>query len=235
MFATNQKPPSPFRFELFEEGPFDGPSNMSRDEQFLQQCQRESALLVRLYRWDGPWVSLGRFQSAERDLKHPLKTKWVMRPTGGKAVLHGHDLTVGLAVSLSLLGEKELERQIKTVYRLVTRPLIKALNHAGLHCSLAEDVPNRPEGVRVADCFAFTSGCDVIDPGTGYKVAGCALRIESGAALLQASIPVSTPLIDPAMVLRGPTQKFVSYNWEPSKVASALHKEWSHFFQKNQN
>src|SRR5579862_8679410 len=85
------------------DGMLDGMTNMVKDTELLTGAEAGAAG-CRVYGWDGPWVSLGRFQSPKRDLLSPENTHWVTRPTGGKAVLHGHDVTVGLAVPLDTLG-----------------------------------------------------------------------------------------------------------------------------------
>src|SRR5476651_54050 len=91
---------------------------------------------ARVYGWDGVWVTVGRFQSPERDLEDSLSTRWVLRPTVGKAVLHGHDVTVGLAAPLALLDADP--RSIKSVYRVVIAPIVAALRACGIAAALAE-------------------------------------------------------------------------------------------------
>ena len=44
-----------------------------------------------------------------------------------------------------------------------------------------------------------------MDERTGVKVCGCALRMTDRTVLLQASIPVGPPLIDPARVFAEPS------------------------------
>src|SRR5579859_7982221 len=111
------------------DGPFDGFTNMSRDSHLLVMAERSEAG-CRVYSWDGPWISLGKQQVAERDLLDPSLVPWVRRPTGGKAVLHGHDVTVGIALPLAILGPlagtipvQALARSVKTVYRILARPM----------------------------------------------------------------------------------------------------------------
>ena len=103
---------------------FDGPFNMTEDARLLSVAE-EGRAGWRVYGWDGPWISLGCYQSASKDLLDPELVPFVMRPTGGKAVLHGHDVTVGLALPLSLLSEvsgieeEKLARSLRTVYRII--------------------------------------------------------------------------------------------------------------------
>jgi lipoate-protein ligase A len=146
----------------------------------------------------------------------------VSRPTGGKGVLHGHDVTVGLAANLDDLGVESGNRRVATVYRIVVGVLVDALNDVGLRCALAE----RTEFVRnvghTADCFSHVSPNDVVDPATGHKVCGCALRVTDTGVLLQASIPVAEPLVDPALVFVSAHQPGAPKALQPSALADAL-------------
>lgn len=175
----------------------DGHTNMARDAVLLDRAERGGAH-ARVYTWDGAWVSLGRFQRPEKALRDPGAIDWVMRPTGGKAVLHGHDVTVCMAVPLHALGITESgSRRVSTVYRAVVRPLVEALTAAGLPATLAENTQFVRTAGQTADCFAHVSPTDIVDPGTGHKVCGCALRVTQGAVLVQASVPVLRPLVRP--------------------------------------
>lgn len=189
---------------------FDGPLNMALDSELLNQAESETPGW-RVYGWKGPWVSLGCYQRTESALRNPDGTNWVMRPTGGKAVLHGHDVTVGLALPLrSLPGDPErLARSIRTVYPLAIAPIVAALRECGLPAILAENLAlfrgKRELGAaRVADCFAFTSPNDIVHESTGEKVCGCALKLTRNAVLVQASIPAGPPLVDPSDVFEYP-------------------------------
>ena len=182
----------------------DGATNMMRDAELLTAAEfGESA--ARVYSWDGAWVSLGRFQNPAKALLDPEAVGWVMRPTGGKAVLHGHDVTVGMAFDLRDIGVSESEaRRVSTVYRRAVAPLVEALTNSGLPAVLAEGTEHVRNAGHTADCFAHVSPNDIVDPVLGTKVCGCALRVTQDAVLLQASIPVDEPLIDPAKVFASP-------------------------------
>ncbi len=198
MAASHGLRPPLFSGMIRLDPPHDGPTNMALDRDLLSEAE-EGRVAGRVYSWSGVWVSLGRFQNASRDLQNPEGTPWVLRPTGGKAVLHGHDATVALAIPLSRLGADP--RSIRAIYRAVICPLIEALNACGLPAALAEGTRHANRGPRTADCFAFTSPNDVIDPKLGHKVAGCALHVTDRAVLLQASIPKERPAIDPSQLL----------------------------------
>ncbi len=178
-----------------------GAENMRRDAALLE-C---SALRWRIYTWDGPWISLGMYQDPVRDLRPGCEIPWVMRPTGGRGVLHGHDLTLGLSCPLLLLLEdgetvEQLSRSVRKVYRRITAPMIEAIRQAGVPAALGESTPFVSKLHKSADCFAHVSANDIVDERTGIKVCGVALRLTENAVLIQASIPISRPLVDPAAV-----------------------------------
>lgn len=182
---------------------------MARDLALLDHLP----LAARVYTWDDVWVTLGHSQVPEKTLVDPGKVKWVMRTTGGGAVLHGHDVTVGLAM--------ELGGSVRHAYRSVTEPVIRALNEVGVPAVLAEDLRLERGGLHLADCFASISRNDIVDPKTMRKVCGCALRRTRNAVLLQASIPAGDPLVVPSDVIVGgvPT---VGPHIDPATYAAAL-------------
>lgn len=205
----------------------DGFSNMARDIALFAGAEGGRPG-CRLYSWDGPWVSLGRFQRPEDALVDLERTRWVMRPTGGKAVLHGHDLTVGLALPLASIGDQgRLSRSIKTVYTLVAQPIVQSLRGCGLPAILAAETPFANRGRRVADCFAHVSPNDIVDERTGLKVCGCALQLSRSAVLVQASIPAGQPLVEPASVI--PLAQPVNFDWDPTEFGPRLERALGEF------
>jgi lipoate-protein ligase A len=207
--------------EVRVDGPRDGLANMALDLELLDHAEAGRPG-CRVYEWDGHWVSLGRFQNPHRDLLDPDATPWVLRPTGGKAVMHGRDVTVGLAVPLSLLPEEAgTGRSIKAVYRQVVRPIVDAMRDCGVRAALAEGTRFAERGARTADCFSHISPNDIVDEATGLKICGCALRLTRRSVLVQASIPFAAPLKDPGVVIRnGRALAFTA--WRHAEFAGAL-------------
>lgn len=200
------------------DGALDGPTNMARDRALLDGADRGTPG-ARVYRWTRPWVSLGTFQSADRDVLPGSGVPTVMRPTGGKAVLHGHDETIGIALPLTLIGADS--RSLKIAYRAVIGPIIAAMRACGVPAALAEETSFVRSTGRTADCFAHVSPNDVVDERTGLKVCGCALKLTQHAVLVQASLPNGMPLVDPQQVFARPS---VAYSplWDASGLADAL-------------
>lgn len=200
------------------DGKGDGPQNMAADIAMLVRAESGESS-ARVYYWDGIWVSLGRFQNPLRDLVQPTSTQWVERPTGGKAVLHGHDVTVSMAIPLTSLGADG--RSIKAIYRRLIQPIISALHRSGVGAALAEETKFSGRGAKTADCFAYSSPNDVVDPTTGQKLCGVALRVTERAALLQASIPYKVPEIDADKLIRNGGIRFVQ-GWEFARFPTSF-------------
>lgn len=204
-------------FIFTEDGRLDGEANMARDRELLTLAERGIAG-CRVYGWDGPWVTLGRFQSPERDLVAPSAIPWVIRPTGGKAVLHGHDVTVGMALPLASL--QLTSRSLKQAYRVAVQPIVAAMRACGVPARLAEETNFGNRGAKTADCFAFSSPNDVVDETTGLKVCGCALQLTERAVLMQASLPNGQPLVEPSAVIRNAALTY--RQWNSAGFAPAL-------------
>jgi lipoate-protein ligase A len=207
------------------DGVHSGPENMSRDSVLLANADQGSSG-CRVYFWDGLWVSLGRFQTPERGLVDPNSTPWVKRPTGGKAVLHGWDLTVALAVPLAELPLKGV-RNLQSVYRCTVRPIVLALQACGVDALLAADSHYCGSGTHSGDCFAFASPNDVVHRETGQKLCGCALRLTKDAVLVQASIPMRSPDVDPSSIIIS-AKALPVQPWDSSLFANHLTEAFSH-------
>ncbi|MCA8940787.1 MAG: lipoate--protein ligase family protein, partial [Planctomycetes bacterium] len=75
---------------------FNAPFNMALDEALLAACETP---ILRLYSWQAPTISLGRFQYPDAALRETLEAfalesgfDIVRRATGGGAILHHNEL-----------------------------------------------------------------------------------------------------------------------------------------------
>src|ERR671923_1405961 len=92
------------RWRLLDTGPADAYTNMAVDEAILEGFAVEGGTTaVRFYSWSPPALSLGYAQSLGReiDLRRctALGIDVVRRPTGGRAVLHDHEVTYSVVIS----------------------------------------------------------------------------------------------------------------------------------------
>ncbi len=142
--------------------------------------------VVRVYTWDGPAVSIGRLQheAPVRALYPDLPI--VRRPTGGRAVLHGDDLTVSVAVQLMHLPENS--RTVLASHHLIMGGVLRALQSLGIEACFGGCPIGRQGGI--INCFELSAACDLIDSHTGKKLVGSAQRREGSALLQQMSLPL---------------------------------------------
>lgn len=191
---------------------------MARDIELLAQAEQGDSG-ARIYFWDSVWVTLGNGQKPE-DALLDLSVKHIVRPTGGAAVLHGHDLTIGIAMPLADLGCSG--REVKKAFLGLTKPILAALNECGVPAILGRDLESRGQ-VSSPYCFGMKSDYDVLHAETGEKVCGCAMKVTKTAALLQASIPISEPDFDPSTVLRNYLPTCIS-PLDPEGFGAAMRK-----------
>lgn len=136
-------------FRILDEGAFDGATNMARDEALLGgYAEGGEARLptVRLYEWSPPALSLGRRQPAigshDPSFIASEGIDLVRRPTGGRAVLHEHELTYAV---VGALGTASFPGGVLDTYRRISRALESALRTLGVDAIAVS--PSR-EGVR---------------------------------------------------------------------------------------
>ena len=168
---------------------------MALDEALLHSVANGASLpILRFYRWQPATVSLGYAQSVHTDLDLDVCRQAgldvVRRSTGGRAVLHDHEVTYSVIAPLNseLFGNSVLD-----CYRVISEVLQKTLIQLGLPAQL---VAGKPRGghqnVSKAICFSAPSQYElVID---GRKVAGSAQKRHGQVFLQHGSIPIEMDL-----------------------------------------
>jgi len=126
------------------DGSAPGGFNMRGDELLAEEvADGEYPIVVRFYTWAPSAVSLGKNQSPEVIVASECERRgWdvVYRPTGGRALLHHHDLSYSVCIPA---GEDRLER-LKWLYHTTALCFRDALNSLGM---VAEMVSSVGEGV----------------------------------------------------------------------------------------
>jgi lipoyl(octanoyl) transferase len=184
------------RWRLLDTGPADGFTNMAVDEALLEVFVAEGApTTVRFYSWSPPALSLGYAQSIEReiDLRQctSLGIDVVRRPTGGRAVLHDHEVTYSLVISAN---DPRVTAGILAAYLTISQALIRGLSYLGI---TAELLPLRrgvplPSDKASPVCFATPSSYEVAVG--GRKIIGSAQRRAHDVIMQHGSIPLSWDL-----------------------------------------
>jgi lipoyl(octanoyl) transferase len=155
-------------------------AQMAADLALLDSVAAGALPVLRFYRWDPPALSLGRFQP-DADVDHAacarLGVEVVRRPTGGRALLHGGDLTYAVAMARPG-GERG---GVDAIYDRLAAGLIAGLARIGVRAAVA-----RHDGPAGAVCFATQQGADLRVG--DRKLCGSAQVHRAGAVLQHGSI-----------------------------------------------
>jgi len=190
-------------WRYFDSGPLSGPDNMAIDEAMLEShLAGDTPPTLRVYGWQPPAVSLGRFQRADSSLDlaacRDLGIDVVRRPTGGRAILHtAEEATFSLVVSAARLGTTG----VMDSYRVLAGGIIAALRSLGLDARLVErSSPAPSRSVHDPACFAVKARCDLVVGAS--KLVGSAQVQRHGIILQQNSLPLRIRLDDWRAVFR---------------------------------
>lgn len=166
-----------------------GPASwqMAIDSALLERRAAGAApATVRLYRFDPPALTLGRFERVEApflDRARSLGLDVARRPTGGRSVLHVDEITYAFVFSY----DDGIAPSVPASYRQLSALLAAALALAGVRVDDARDAPHRaPASLRHAACFALSLGGDLTVG--GRKLVGSAQVHRKGAVLQHGSI-----------------------------------------------
>ena len=178
--------------------PLDGERNMAIDEALLQNARPDWPIVLRIYKWDRPTLSLGHFQRIEDRNQYPRLSElpWVRRKTGGGAIVHDQEITYSVLlpnrVGLTSKGHNE------SLYRDIHLSFANMLSSLGWETGLSESCTCATVEQRNSEpflCFLRRSPVDLI---VGQdKILGSAQRrsksglLQHGSFLLRAA--QSTP------------------------------------------
>ena len=193
-------------WRIIDSGTADGSTNMAVDEALLLSFQPGSSLpLLRLYGWDPPALSIGRFQDVDRELKSDLcrhdDIPVIRRISGGGAILHEHEITYSLICTPDHLPHSA---SIKESFRVITGFLMDFYRSFGLTAAYAIDAAPDGDmlGQRTSCCFAGRESYDITVNGT--KIGGNAQRRMKQIIFQHGSIPVSSDVARALNYLRIP-------------------------------
>ncbi|ANU28360.1 lipoate--protein ligase family protein [Planococcus versutus] len=147
--------------------------------------------VIRFYSWQPAALSIGYFQKVEKEIDMEavdrLGLGFVRRPTGGRGVLHEHELTYSIIVSEAYPGMPET---VTEVYRALSEGLLKGFHNLGLDASFSvpdtEDQRTDLKKPKSAVCFDAPSWYEMVVE--GKKVAGSAQTRQKGVILQHGAI-----------------------------------------------
>jgi lipoyl(octanoyl) transferase len=192
--------PEYYRFITSE--PMPAASNMAIDEAIhLHHLRGEVPPTLRVFRWQRSSISLGRFQSVEREIEaercHQLGADLVRRPTGGRAVYHRDEFTYSIVI-----GKRHgVPAGVVAAYAYLARGLMAALQNLGVEAILSDEhVSKNPS----AACFASSTQADLTS--RGFKLVGSAQLWKDDALLQQGSLPLADRASEFFSLLRYPSE-----------------------------
>jgi lipoate-protein ligase A len=173
---------------------------MALDAALMESVRGGAAPVLRFYRWAPACLSLGRNQPAagcyRTEALEAAGVEVVRRPTGGRAVLHDHELTYSVAVGVGVLGSP------RESYAAVNRALVAGLRRLGVDAALQPRRAGRAPVPSLAPCFREPAEGEVV--AGGGKLVGSAQYREGGAILQHGSLLLSGDQRRVASFLREP-------------------------------
>jgi lipoyl(octanoyl) transferase len=178
-------------WRLIEDGLGDGRLNMAIDRAILAACDRGQApATLRLYGWDKPTLSIGYSQNILMDVNkeqcEQRNIPIVRRFTGGRALLHQHELTYSLVAPIPHPG---IPDNLAGAFCEVSKAVILSLEKAGVTNPKMVGKGKRTPGMnrkRSPACFSASNHWEISVK--GKKLAGSAQRRLNGAFLQHGSI-----------------------------------------------
>lgn len=180
------------KWYFIDSGPCAPSYNMALDEALLD-WHSEGLIppVIRFYEWNPATLSIGYFQSVEKEIDmeavRRLGLGFVRRPTGGRGVLHEHELTYSVIVSEDY---PDMPATVTEAYRVISEGLLKGFQSLGLEAYFS--IPNTPDKLqalknpKTAVCFDTPSWYELVVE--GKKVAGSAQTRQKGVILQHGAI-----------------------------------------------
>ena len=226
---------SPVQWRFLDSGALSGSEHMAIDAGLMDRARETGEAVLRVYAWARPTLSFGRNELArDRFSAEALQREGVSavrRPTGGRVLLHDHEITY------SVTAPDSHAPTLAAGYLAINRMLRRALTRLGVAVDVAPVGKSlRPNG---APCFAAPSAGELVVD--GRKLVGSAQLRERGALLQHGSILLAddqprisflsnavTPPVAPAATLLQALGRTPSYDQVRDALAAALDDESSH-------
>ena len=165
--------------------------NMALDFLLLPRYPEPAALRFRHYEWRKPACTFGFGQKI--DFVRANLPAWqdldlCRRPTGGGIVDHRGDWTYAVVIPRGhLLYDERATQSYRTIHECLAEALIASGQPAELK-RVAEPAADGGGAPGPGVCFQRAELFDVVDQGTGAKIAGAAQKRNKHGLLLQGSV-----------------------------------------------
>ena len=153
--------------------------NMACDEALLQRIKLP---WLRIYNWQEITESIGYFMPSVNRDKYGLP--WVRRWTGGGVVMHGQpdETTFSLGFPYAFISQQSSSRRY---YHEIHKRVQAVLIQQGVPCEM---ISNESTDLGELACFKKAVSSDLVNPDSGRKIVGGALRRTRDGLLYQGSI-----------------------------------------------
>lgn len=179
---------------------------MALDDHLLHAIRPGEEPILHIWRWDRPAISIGYGQSLDSALLNRIEAAGlpvVRRPTGGKAVLHGTDISYACVVPRPY---RDWDEGSGPPYEFVARAVASALRRSGLPCGPPSESMRAELSGNGVSCGAEIYPHELA--AAGGKVLGSAQKRVRTGILVQGTISPLGPaelasLFDPGSATAG--------------------------------
>lgn len=162
--------------------------NMALDEALAYSVMEgKSPPVLRIYGWRRPSVTLGVFQPyGDVDIDYCLEDQIpiIRRPTGGRAILHNHEITY----SFSAPNQRPFDGGLMESYRLIGLAFLRAFHQLGIPVQMRRRPNTGRNLIKSPLCFNSVSLGEIC--WEGKKLIGSAQKRWPKGFLQQGSIPL---------------------------------------------
>ncbi|MDO9577118.1 MAG: lipoate--protein ligase family protein [Candidatus Cloacimonadales bacterium] len=176
------------KWRILNSGKCGSAENMAIDEAILSGIIKGTSLpTIRFYDWQSSTASCGYNQIAEKEVDFAALQKFgfgfVRRPTGGRLVLHDHEVTYAVIVPIS----GKLDGNVTESYSEISRALATGLKILGIEVELEKgNLSSAHQRQEANPCFASSSRYELAY--RNKKIVGSAQVRKSGVLLQHGSI-----------------------------------------------
>lgn len=195
-------------WRLILDSPRSASHNMAKDEVCLRRAVSEGQGVIRLYGWEGLVLSVGRNQRVDRQIDleacREAGIPLIRRITGGRAVLHGEDLTYSVA---GPTGRGGFATGIMEIYREISKVFQTFFRELGFDPEVKAYSGRERAEMASAVCFSTPSAFEIVIG--GKKIVGSAQRLLADGFLQHGSLPLRPQHHWLARVFKGVSEREV--------------------------